>query len=284
MTTAGAIWTIASLTMREALRRRLVAALAAISVVLAGISAWGFYKLSHSGQVTSGESNAALPVAFILFMFMFSFIVALSASAVASPAISSEVDSGVLAAVVTRPLRRSDVLLGKWLGLAAILAGYTVFVCGLQVGVVAVVSGYVPPDPVAAGAFLFAEGAVLLTLVLLLSTRLSALAAGVVGVALFGMAWLAGVVGTLGEALHIPAMRTASEVSQYVLPTDGLWHGAIYYLEPSSYLIQQLATKGGAQEPFFSPAAPSWPYLSWAAIWLVAILVLGVVSFQRREL
>jgi len=280
---AGAIWTIATLTMREALRRRLVAALAAISIALAGISAWGFYRLSHSSQVTSGESNAALPLAFILFMFMFSFIVALSASAIASPAVSSEVDSGVLAAVVTRPLRRSDVLLGKWLGLAAILAGYTVFVCGLQVGVVAAVSGYVPPDPVAAGAFLFAEGAVLLTLVLLLSTRLSALAAGVVGVALFGMAWLAGVVGVLGDSLHIPAMRTASEVSQFLLPTDGLWHGAIYYLEPSAYLFQQLA-QGGEQDPFFTAAAPSWSYLSWAAIWLVLILALGVISFQRREL
>lgn len=283
MSTAGAIWTIATLTMREALRRRLVAALAAISVALAGISAWGFYRLSHSTQVTTGESNAALPLAFILFMFMFSFIVALSASAIASPAVSSEVDSGVLASVVTRPLRRSDVLLGKWLGLAVILAGYTAFVCGLQVAVVAIVSGYVPPDPVAAGAFLFAEGAVLLTLVLLLSTRLSALAAGVVGVALFGMAWLAGVVGSLGDSLHIPVMRTASDISQFVLPTDGLWHGAIYYLEPSAYLMTQLSQDGG-QNPFFAAAAPAWSYLTWAGIWLVLILALGVLSFQRREL
>ncbi|HEU5416393.1 MAG TPA: ABC transporter permease [Streptosporangiaceae bacterium] len=283
MSTAGAIWTIATLTMREALRRRLVAALAAISVALAGISAWGFYRLSHSTQVTTGESNAALPLAFILFMFMFSFIVALSASAIASPAVSSEVDSGVLASVVTRPLRRSDVLLGKWLGLAVILAGYTAFVCGLQVAVVAIVSGYVPPDPVAAGAFLFAEGAVLLTLVLLLSTRLSALAAGVIGVALFGMAWLAGVVGSLGDSLHIPVMRTASDISQFVLPTDGLWHGAIYYLEPSAYLMTQLSQDGG-QNPFFAAAAPAWSYLAWAGIWLVLILALGVLSFQRREL
>jgi ABC-type transport system involved in multi-copper enzyme maturation permease subunit len=277
------IWTIATLTMREALRRRLVAALAAISVVLAAISGWGFYRLSHSSQVTSGESAAALPVAFILFMFMFSFIVALSASAIASPAVSSEAESGVLASVVTRPLRRSDVLLGKWLGLAVILAGYTAFVCGLQVAVVAAVSGFVPPDPLAAGVFLFAEGAVLLTLVLLLSTRLSALAAGVVGVALFGMAWLAGVVGSLGAGLHIPAMQTASDVSKWVLPTDGLWHGAIYYLEPSAFLLRQLS-EGGEQNPFFSAAAPAWPYLTWTGIWFVVVLVLGVVSFQRREL
>ena len=70
----------------------------------------------------------------------------------------------------------------------------------------------------------------LLTLVLLLSTRLSALAAGVVGVALFGIG-LAGRRGRLARAQlqHLgPAHR--EQVSQYVLPTDGLWHGAIYYL------------------------------------------------------
>ncbi len=132
---------------------------------------------------------------------------------------------------------------------------------------------------------MFAEGIALLTLVLLLSTRLSALAAGVIGVALFGIAWLGGVVGTLGTTFSIHAMRSASQISQYVLPTDGLWHGAIYYLEPSSFITQQLAETPGAQgNPFFALAAPSWPYLAWAGIWLAVVLVLGLISFERREL
>jgi hypothetical protein len=120
--------------------------------------------------------------------------------------------------------------------------------------------------------------------VLLLSTRLAALAAGVIGVALFGVAWLAGVVGS-GTTFNIRAMQTAGEISQYVLPTDGLWHGAIYSLEPSSFVTQQLAAPPEAQgNPFFASAAPPWPYLTWAGIWLVLVLVLGVVSFERREL
>ena len=69
-------------------------------------------------------------------MFMFSFILALSASAIASPSVSSEVESGVLMTIVTRPVRRTEVLLGKWLGLAALLAGYAAGVCALEFGVV----------------------------------------------------------------------------------------------------------------------------------------------------
>jgi ABC-type transport system involved in multi-copper enzyme maturation permease subunit len=279
----SAMLTIASLTIREALRRKLIAAFAVISLALVGLSAWGFDRLDHSTQMTSGELAVALPQAFILFMFMFSFIVALSASAIACPAVSAEAESGVLLAVLTRPLRRSDVLLGKWLGLAAILAAYTAVVCGLQVGVVYWVSGYLPPDPAVAAAFLFAEGTILLTLVLLLSTRMSTLAAGVVGVALFGIAWLAGVVGFLGTAFHIAAMHAAGTVSQFLLPTDGLWHAATYYLEPPAFIAAQVAEGPGQGDPFFSPAPPAAGYLAWAAIWLVLVLSLGIISFDRRE-
>lgn len=275
---------IASLTVREAARRRLLAALALISVVIVALSGWGFYRLSHAKALTSGEVGVALPEAYILFMFMFSFIVALSASAVASPAVSAEIDSGVLQTVIARPVRRGEVLLGKWLGLAGLLAAYTATVSGLQVAVVYLVSGFVPPNPAAAATFLFAEGVVLLTLVLLLSTRLSALAAGVAGVALFGLAWLGGVAGQLGTAFGIHSLHTASEISQYLMPTDGMWQGSIYYLEPSSFITQTLGESARTQGPFFTQTAPTWQYLTWASIWLLLVLVLGLVSLERREL
>jgi ABC-type transport system involved in multi-copper enzyme maturation permease subunit len=279
------VLTIASLTVREAVRRRLVAAFALISVVLVSLSGWGFYKLSHNTSITSGETGLAVPQAVILFMFMFSFVVALSASAIASLAVSGEIESGVLQTIIARPIRRSDVLLGKWLGMTALLAAYTAVVCSLLTGVVDWASGYVPPDPAAAAAFVLAEGVILLTLVLLISTRLSAIAAGVTGVALFGMAWLAGVAESLGAVFGIRGMHTAGEISQYLLPTDGLWHGAVFYLEPSSLVAQQLAGPREEQAgPFFAATAPPWPYLTWAAIWLVLIGVLGLISFQRREL
>ena len=275
--------TIAALTLKEAVRRRLLLAFVAISVVIVGLSAWGFDRLSHSHSITSGESHLAVPDALILFMFMFSFVVALSASAIASPSISSEIESGVLMTVVTRPVRRSDVLLGKWLALAALLAGYAGTVCAIEFGVVDWVSGFVPPNPVLVGVYLFAEGALLLTLSLFLSTRMPAIAAGVIGVAAFGAGWLAGVVGTLGTTLNISALRTVGDVGRFVLPTDGLWHAAIYYLQPSSLIAQQLS-EGGNRNPFYSQGAPSWPYLLWVAFWFLTVLVAAVASFERREL
>ncbi len=273
---------IARLTIREAVRRKLVAVFALLTAAMVGLSAWGFDRLEYARSITSGESQVALPQALILFMFMFSFVVALSASAIASPAVSSEVESGVLQSIVTRPIRRSEILFGKWLGLAALVAAYSMLVAALEMAVVDAVSGFVPPNPVAVALYLFAEGAVLLTLVLAISTRLSTLATGVLGVALFGAAWLSGVVGGLGATFKIPALKTVGQVARFVLPTDGLWHGAIYYLEPSTVITQRFADAGG--NPFYSSAPPSWSYLLYAVIWFAVVLGVGLFSFERREL
>jgi ABC-type transport system involved in multi-copper enzyme maturation permease subunit len=276
---------IARLTVREAARRKLLAVFLVITVAMVSLSAWGFYRLAHTRSITSGEVQIALPQALILFMFMFSFVVALSASAIASPAVYAEVESGVLQTIVVRPIRRSEVMIGKWLGLAFLVAGYSFVVAALEMAVVDGVSGFLPQNPAAVALYLFAEGAVLLTLVLAISTRLSVLATGVLGVALFGAAWLAGVVGSIGTTFKISALTTVGEVARYLLPTDGLWHGAIYYLESSSFITQRLAQDAGSGgNPFFALSPPSWQYLVYSGIWFLVVLGLGLLSFERREL
>ena len=144
-------------------------------------------------------------------------------------------------------------------------------------------SGFFPPNPVLAGFYLFAEGALLLTLSLFLSTQMPVIAAGVIGVAVFGAGWLAGVVGTLGATLNIAALRTVGQVGRFVLPTDGLWHAAIYYLQPPSLVTQQLGG-GRTRNPFYAQGAPSWPYLLWVPCWFLIVLIVAVASLERREL
>ena len=276
--------TIARLTTQEAARRRLLIVFALLTVLLVGLSAWGFDRLAHSRHLTSGEVAVSLPQALILFMFMFSFVVGLSAVAIASPTVATELESGVALSMLTRPVRRSEVLFGKWLGLAAILGGYTAAVCALEFVVVDAVSGFLPPNPAAVFGYLYAEGLVLLTLTLLMSTRLSAMTGGVLGAACFGAAWLSGVVQALGAFFRISALVTFGKVVRIVLPTDGLWHGAVYYLEPSPYLLQRLGEGDGAGPlPFISTASPTPLYLVWVAVWVGLVLTTAWWSFSRRE-
>jgi hypothetical protein len=118
-----------------------------------------------------------------------------------------------------------------------------------------------------------------------LSVRLSPIAAGVIGIAVFGCAWLAGVVGALGSTFHIAGLRDVGSVARYIVPTDGLWHGAIYYLEPHWFITSSVASIGDrGGDPFFAPSAPSAGYLVFVVCWFVLVLAIGTIGFERKEL
>jgi len=183
--------------------------------------------------------------------------------------------------VLARPVRRWSVLAGKWLGLVTFGGGF-VAVAGLaQLIIVRVTIGYWPPRPVTGLALLAAQAAVLLTLGLLLSTVISPMASGVVAVGLFGATWIAGVVGSVGEALGNDSVAQVGTVSRMLLPTDGLWRGAMNAFQDPT-LFAQLSD--GLESPFLSQASLTIAYLAWAAAWLVVVLALAGISFQRRDL
>ena len=57
---------------------------------------------------------------------------------------------------------------------------------------------------------------------------ISPMASGIVAVGLFGATWIAGVVGGIGEALDNEGVARVGTVSRMLLPTDGLWRGAMH--------------------------------------------------------
>ena len=80
---AGVVLTVCGLTLREAARRRVLRALAGLTLVLLGLSGWGFAKLAgvevDSGQLTSGEARLVASQLLNLVMFGLSMIAALGA-------------------------------------------------------------------------------------------------------------------------------------------------------------------------------------------------------------
>jgi ABC-type transport system involved in multi-copper enzyme maturation permease subunit len=284
MTTARTVLTIAALTLREASRRRVLSALAVLTAVLLALSAWGFSRLAASSElgVTSGQVRLAASMLLNLVMFGLSLIAALGTAFLAGPTLSGETESGIALAVLARPVRRSAVLLGKWLGLVAFGTGF-VLVAGLaQCLIVRVTADYWPPQPAAGLALLAAQTAVLLTLGLLLSTAVSPMASGVVAVGLFGATWVAGVVGGVGESLGNEGVSRVGTVSRMLLPTDGLWRGAMHAFQDPSALAEFGPALDGF--PFLSQAPLTVTYLAWAAVWVAMVWGLAAASFARRDL
>jgi hypothetical protein len=142
-----------------------------------------------------------------------------------------------------------------------------------------------PPHPVLAILFVVAESLIVLTLALAASTRLPAMTGGIVVVVLFGVTWMGGIAGAVGSSFHSRPIENIGTVTSLIFPTDGLWRAAIYQLEPAASIIA--AANGGrsaSANPFLVTTGPSPAYVVWAIGWLVAVLVIAVWSFGRREL
>ena len=286
MTTTRTVLTIAALTIREATRRRVLMALSVLTLALIALSGWGFSRLaaeSGGSALTSGEARLTASIVLNLVMFGFSLIAALGTAFLAGPTVSGESESGIALAVLARPIRRSAYLLGKWLGLAVFGSGFVVLAGLAQILVVRATVDYWPPDPVAALALLAAQTTVLLTLAVLLSTAISPMASGVVAVGLFGTTWVAGVVGGVGASLGNESVARVGEVSRVLLPTDGLWRGAMHGFQDPSALLQ-FGDEGGQAFPFLSAAPLTAAYLVWAAVWVAMVWGLAAASFVRKDL
>jgi ABC-2 type transport system permease protein len=281
--TTRTVRTVAALTLREAARRRVLLSLAALTVVLLALSAWGFSRLdAEFGGLTSGEARIAAANVLNLVMFGLSLIAALGTAFLAGPTLAGETESGIALAVLGRPVRRSAVLLGKWLGLVVFGSGFVAAAGLAQLLIVLVTAGYWAPYPAVGLALLAAQATVLLTLGLLLSTVISPMASGVVAVGLFGATWVAGVVGSVGRALGNDGLADVGVVSRMLLPTDGLWRGAMNAFQDPGLLAQ--FGPEVSQSPFVSEAPLTATYLVWAGIWVAVVLGLAGMAFQRRDL
>jgi ABC-type transport system involved in multi-copper enzyme maturation permease subunit len=188
--------------------------------------------------------------------------------------------------MLARPIRRADLLLGRWLGLAVIMTGYATASGLLEVGAVQAVTGYGPPQPWIAVAFLSAQAVVLLSLAIALSTRLPSIAAGAICVVVFGLGWMAGVFAGLGRFFEAGPLVSVAEASRWILPTDGLWRGAIHGLEPPIFVMAAAGRLGSAAEanPFYAAGPPETAFLAWSAVWVALVLGAAMVSLGRRDL
>jgi hypothetical protein len=67
-----------------------------------------------------------------------------------------------------------------------------------------------------------------------------------------------------------------------LLPTDGLWRGAMNAFQDPT-LLTQFGSEVG-ESPFLSEAQLTFTYLGWAAVWVALVLGLAGMSFLRRDL
>ncbi|HUG83214.1 MAG TPA: hypothetical protein VMM13_01550, partial [Euzebya sp.] len=215
--------TIVLLTLREAANRKVLTVGAIISVAFIALFwlgfAVGFARITEAGEDALEQTFAATLMT-VLGLYAVQFLAAFLAVLLSSGAIASEIDSGRLHAILARPLSRTSWLAqraGTYAGLAVVY----IVVMSLAILLIAGgIAGYGALDPPRAVGLLALEVMVLVALGTMLSTRLSAIAAGVVVIALYGAAWIAGIMEIVGNVLDNTTLERIGVAVSLVIPSD----------------------------------------------------------------
>ncbi len=279
---------IARFTLKEAVSRRLVLAavgLSAAFLLLYGLGFWFVYGFAAADAANPNNRGApifASTMLTILGLYAVNFLASLLALFLSVGAVSAELDTGTLLAVMARPLGRAEFVIGRWLAYVLMMAVYVTAMVGAVLLMAWLLADYVPGDALRAIALMVFGAVLLTTLALLGSAALPTIANGVVGFSLFGLAWLAGIIEWIGGGVGIPAMVNLGIAVSLLVPSDGLWRGASYYL--MTPLMFALLPAGRQFVPFASADPPATSFVVWAAGYVVLCLLGAVAVFRRRDL
>jgi ABC-type transport system involved in multi-copper enzyme maturation permease subunit len=202
---------------------------------------------------------------------------------ISAPSFANDIESGVLLPVLARPISRAAILMGKALALAIVIAVYAFVTGACEFAVVRAATGYLPPHPAIALAYLALSGVVMVVLAILLSTRMSAIGASIVAVVAFIIARVGGIAQSIGMFYDNETVRHAGTITQLLLPSDAMWQAALYRMEPAA-LVTGFQAGHIWPGPFFSLAPPPATLVLWTCVWIVAIAALAARSFALRDL
>lgn len=280
---------VASWTVREAIRRKLVVGLFLLSVVYVGLFALGFkllyQRVTQTISPASLEDVLAANILTVLGLYAVQFLAAFLALFLAVGSISAEIDSGMLHAVLARPITRAQYLFGRWLAFVGLLVTYIVTMAGSLLLVARWVAGYQPVGVARALGMLSLQVILLVTVGLFGSTVLSTMANGVITFSLFGLAWLGGLIEFIGVGVRNDAMANIGTAVALIFPSDALWRGASYYVQSSAFIAQTTAFgqfSGGI--PFAANRPPTTQIILWALGYLLVVAALARTAFARRDL
>jgi len=273
--------TMAHLTFHEARQRKVLLAMLVLGGAFLSLFSTGFFFINRNLQAEQGmplqERRLILSNMVMAGMYAVNFLMIMTAVLTPVDTISGEIGSGVIQTLATKPVRRSEILLGKWLGFWIILLIYLTLMIGGIVGAVQVFGKFTPPNLKIGIPLMLLEGTLLLTLSIAGGTRLSTIANGVMVFGLYGLAFIGGWMEQIGTLLGNSTTRYIGILASLLVPSEALWQLAAYHMQPP--LMRDLHLT-----PFSPVSIPNSNMVIWAGIYTLAALGVALRQFSQRNL
>lgn len=278
--------TIARLTFAEAARRRILLAALILGLLFLVVYGLGFHYVMadiETGFAPSRalELNEIRNFLLTAGLYVVNFLTAILSVLTSVDTLSGEIRSGTIHTILAKPIRRWEVVLGKWLGYAGMITLYLLLMGGGVIALVYLRTGYTPAHPLRALELIWMNALILLSVSLLGGATLSTLANGVMVFGLFGVAFIGGWIEQIGSFLpNQSASQTAINIgviTSLILPSEALWRRAAFELQ--SPLVSAIGFS-----PLTGSVYPSTAMIVYALLYLVAAIALTIRVFNRRDL
>ena len=286
------VLTIARLTFREALRRRMIWGVLALSFLFVAVYFWGFVQVraeflreaaerAARGSTASGDILTLDLVSTVMVglgFYTVNFLAGVMTIFASVGTVAGEIESGTFQAIVPKPIARWQLIVGKFVGFAGMIVAYIALMAGGVLLTARLVVNYTPANFVPGTLLVILVSLVLLSLTILGSTVFQTMANGVVVFMLYGGALLGGLLELMGSILNINSLINTGVIVSLILPSDAIWRLASSVLQPNSQL------RFDSPIPIAVSRPPSDAMVLYAVAYIAALLGLAVLAFRRRDL
>lgn len=274
------LWIIARVTFLEAARRKILwTALLAAAAFLALFATGMHYQVKdvHFTRIPQVLRYQILSSILQVGFYAIDLLAVLMTVLTSVDTISGEIASSTIHAIATKPIHRWQLLLGKWLGFAAMIAVYVALVFGGVLSVGYFIGGIRLHGALQGASLIYMECLLVLTATFLFGTWFSTLTNGVIVLGLHGLAFIGGWLEQIGTVTQSDRLVTLGILSSVIMPSESVWRRA-------SYVMQSATTRTLDLSPFATRSAPSVAMIVYAVFYLLLALALALYRFQQRDL
>jgi ABC-type transport system involved in multi-copper enzyme maturation permease subunit len=284
----NAVSIIAGLTFREAIRRRIMLAGLVLGIAFVIIYSIGIHFILEQisgntaahmpNQMAANVMNTEATNTFMMMgLYAATFLSVAMAALLGADTLAGEINSGTIQTIATKPIRRADVVLGKWLGFAELLGLYVLLLAGGVVLSVFLQTGYTPDNLFIGLGLIYIESILIMTITLMFSASFPALATGGIVFGLYGLAFIGGWIEEFGAVLQNDTAIKVGIVTSLINPSESLWKRAAFEMQ-----TPLMGAFFGS--PFASLSVPSVLMVLYTVLYLAGTLILAIRIFERRDL
>ena len=253
-----------------------------LGVLFLAVYAIGFNEIHkdvmrRAGQVGLMGRSEVYNFMVMAGLYAVNFLTAIMTVLTSVDTLSGEIASGTIHTLVSKPLQRWEIVLGKWMGFAAMLLLYLILMAGGVLGSGYMLAGYLPPNALLGVGLMAFNVLLLLSVSLMGSAVFSTLANGALVFGLYGLAFIGGWIEQFGSMLQNQTAINIGILCSLVLPSEALWKRAAY--EMQSPLVAAFGVS-----PFSAASVPSPLMVGYAILYTALALGLAVRLFSRRDL